>query len=140
MSKKHHIYQILLVVVLWGLFFLVGIPFDYYLAWSIEAQVLLTLIAFFAIVPVAGAIVLVLLGGDYVRKSLWLAFYASCIPFALDYIVTGIIGGRGLGFVFSHWFLSSGYIYVWFELPVVGLALKKFKQVVSTSEYPVAEI
>ncbi len=32
---------------------------------------------------------------------------------------------KGLFFLKSHWYITIGYFYVWIDLPLVGLALRK---------------
>ncbi len=70
----------------------------------------------------------VFFGDDYFKTSLWVAFYCSVELFILDYLVVGLIEGEGIGFLISHWILTIGYVEVWVIMPLIGLALKKFKE------------
>jgi hypothetical protein len=110
----------------WLGFYLLGLPSEYFTAWDFDKLILLTLVTAFAVVPVMGAVALILLGGDYVRTSLWLAFYASVPLFIYDLVVVGLIGGEGLRYLISHWYITIAYLYVWIELPIIGLALDEF--------------
>lgn len=85
------------------------------------------MVTFFSVIPVVCGILLLFLGGNYIKTSLWVAFYASVPLFITDYIIIGLIKGEGITFLFSHWYLSIAYLYVWIELPIIGLALKKLK-------------
>jgi hypothetical protein len=124
---KKHLTLYLITFLAWLGFYLLGLPSNYYTDWSQAELILLSLFGVFALFPVVGALVLILMGGDYVRTSFWLAFYASVPLFFYDFIVVGIIDGEGLHFIVTHWYLSLAYLYVWLILPLVGLALQKFK-------------
>ena len=63
--------------------------------------------------------------GPYLRTSLWMAFYASAPLCLYDFIMVGVIGGEGLHFLVSHWYISLAYLYVWVEIPLIALALQK---------------
>jgi hypothetical protein len=86
---------------------------------------MLSLITFFAVLPFLGSLVVIFLGGNYIKTALWMAFYASVPLFIYDYITVGIIQGQGLHFLKSHWYITIAYFYVWIELPLIGLALRK---------------
>jgi hypothetical protein len=105
-----------------------GIPSNYYTEWNLAEIILLSLFTMFGFLPVVGALVLIFMDGDHVKTSLWLAFYASVPLFFYDLIVAGLIGGEGFHFIVTHWYISLAYFYVWLILPIVGLALQKYKQ------------
>jgi hypothetical protein len=128
MNVKKHLFLIIFFFLGWAAFYLIGLPSNYFLGWSTADKILLTLIGFFSIFPLCCFVLVVFLGGDYLKTSLWVAFYASVELFILDYIVVGMIGGNGIGFLISHWVLTIGYVEAWIVIPLVGLALKKFKE------------
>ncbi len=111
----------------WLFFYLIGIPSNYFTDWCLADQILLSLITFFAAVPLIGFFILLFVGEDYFKNALWLAFYASFPLFLLDFIIVGIIQGKGIHYLFSHWYISIAYIYVWPEAIIIALALKKLK-------------
>jgi hypothetical protein len=111
----------------WLFFYLIGIPSNYFSDWSFTEQILLSLITFFAAVPLIGFLTLLFIGDDYIKNALWLAFYGSFLLFLLDYIITGIIQGKGINFLFSHWYLSIAYIYVWPVAIIIAMTLNKLK-------------
>ncbi|MCP4539643.1 MAG: hypothetical protein GY832_21105 [Chloroflexi bacterium] len=127
MNVQKHLTIWLVTFVAWLGFYLLGILSNYYTEWSHAALVLLSLVGFFAVVPLIGCVVLICLGGDHVRTSFWFAFYASIPLFIYDFVLVGIIGGEGFRYLVSHWYLTIAYVYVWIELPIIGLALKKLK-------------
>ena len=87
--------------------------------------ILLSLFTIFGFLPGVSALVLIFMNGNYVKTSLWFAFYAS-VPLSIyDFIVVGVIGGEGFHFIVTHWYISLAYLYVWIILPLVGLALQK---------------
>jgi hypothetical protein len=127
MTIKKHGILLLFTFLAWLGFYLLGLPSNYFTDWSLTEIILLSLFTVFGFLPVVGALVLIFMGGDYVRTSLWFAFYASVPLFFYDLIVAGLIGGEGFHFIVTHWYLSLGYLYVWIILPLVGWALQKFR-------------
>ncbi|NNF97876.1 MAG: hypothetical protein HKM93_00715 [Desulfobacteraceae bacterium] len=128
MNIKKHLVLITVVCVAWAVFYLIGLSSDYFLTWTTAEQMLITWMGFFSILPFFCFFVVVFLGGDYFKTSLWFAFYASVELFAFDYVVVGLIEGQGLGFLMSHWYLTIGYFEAWIVMPLVGSALMKFKE------------
>jgi hypothetical protein len=128
MNIKNHLIMIIIVIFGWLLFYLIGLPFNYFLDWSNSEKMLLVLIGGFAILPVFTFIIIILLDGDYFLLSIWVAIYASAGLFIIDFIVVGLIQGYGLGFLISHWVLSIGYIEALIIMPLIGYSLKKFNE------------
>jgi hypothetical protein len=91
----------------------------------VSEQVLITLITFFGVVPWIGFLVIIFLGGDYFKTSLWFSFYASVPLFLLDFIVVGLYQGQGFHYLITHWYITIAYFYVWIELPLIGQAIRK---------------
>ena len=133
MKAKEHLIFLFVGFSAWVLFYLIGLPSGYFSEWNLADQILLSLITFFAVVPLIGFLLILFVGGDHAKKALWLAFYASLPLFVLDYVMTGIIKGEGLHFLVSHWYISIAYLYVWVELPIIGLALKKLTAIPSSA-------
>ena len=127
MTRKNHFILIAVVTFAWLGFLLLGLPTQYYQNSLVETKILLSLITFFAIVPFIGFFTLIFLKGDYFHISLWFAFYASILIFILDFIVVGIIQGLGINFLFSHWPQAVAYVYVWINLPLVGIAMNRIQ-------------
>lgn len=128
MIIKNHFIMILIAFAGWLIFYLIGLPSNYYLDWSNAEKILLLFIGFFAIFPFITFMVIILLDGDYFLLSIWLAFYASVSAFILDLILVGFIQGKGFGFLLSHWVLTIGYIETIIIVPLIGYTLKKFKK------------
>jgi len=125
MSIQKHAVLSVIALLAWVVFYLIGIPSNYFLDWNLAEKTLLSLVAAFAIVPLLGFFVILFVGGDYFKVSLWFSFYASVLVFVMDYIVVGLVQGHGMGFLLTHWPLTLGYLYVWVSLPLIGLALRK---------------
>lgn len=123
LNIKNHLIIITVAFLIWAAFYFIGLPSDYFLSWSVAEQILLTLIGFFSIFPLICLFLIIFLGGDYFKTSLWIAFYASVEVFILDFLVVGIIEGKGISFLISHWYLTIGYIEVWIIMPLVGLTV-----------------
>lgn len=128
MNIKKHIILFLVGITAWSFFYIIGLPSNYFINWNLDNKILLCLITFFAVVPFIGFLIILFLGGDYIKTSLWTAFYASAPLFLLDYFIVGIIKNEGFHFLISHWYISIAYLYVWVELPIIGVAIKKLKE------------
>jgi|Deesub1362B_J571_1020462.scaffolds.fasta_scaffold02187_9 hypothetical protein len=125
MSLKKHIITYIITFVVWFIFLLGGLPSDYYQGWSFSAQVWLCVFAFFLILPLTCIILLKIWKKNYLKSSLWIAFYAS-VPVALyDYIYVGLMKGLGHSYIFSHWYLTIFYFIVWIEIPLVGWIMER---------------
>jgi hypothetical protein len=127
MTVWRHVALWLIGSLTWALFTILGLPWDTFTAWNLDQLILLNLVAAFAVVPLIGAMTLLLLGGDTVLTALWAAFYHSVPLLIYDLVLHRYIGGKGLGFLVSHWTITIRYLYVWIELPLIGLALDGFK-------------
>jgi hypothetical protein len=125
MKTFHHLILAAISIFLWLVYFLGGLPYHYLQDFSISEAILLLLINFFAVLPFFAIIVLTFMKLPFLKTSVWLAFYGSLLPFILDYLAVGIIGGEGLHFLVTHWYLTVGYIGVWIILPVLGKTLEQ---------------
>jgi hypothetical protein len=125
MSIQKHIILFVITILVWAIFYLLGLPSNYFVDWNLAEKILLSLVTAFAIVPFIGFFVILFLGGDYFKISIWFALYASVLIFTMDFIVIGLIKGDGISFLMSHWHLTIAYFYVWISLPLIGIALKK---------------
>lgn len=126
MTLKTHLQIATIATVAWSIFFIIGIPFDYFQTWSLNEQILLTFFAFFALFPILSGSTIILINHDYLRTSIWFSLYGSMLPAVFDFIICGIVQRRGLSYIVSHWYLSAAYVYIWFVVPMTGLALKTF--------------
>jgi len=124
---KKHLILAIVPLLGWLFFYLIGVPSNYFIDWSISDKILLSLIAFFAVIPLLSFLVLLFIGDDYIRNAIWLAFYASVPLFILDFLIVGLIQKQGIAYLISHWYISIAYVYVWPEIIIVGLALKKIR-------------
>jgi hypothetical protein len=125
MKTRHHIILATLCISIWGAFYLLGVPYDYFQNFSKESNLLLLIMTFVCILPVIAIVVLALIKVPFLRASLWLAFYGSVPLFVIDFIIVGVIGGEGLHFLVSHWGLALGYIAVWIVFPLIAISLEK---------------
>ena len=125
MSNKKHLILLLVCLSAWLFFYIIGLSSNYFLDWELSEKILLSFITFFAIVPLIGFFLMAFMNEDFLKIGLWTAFYASVPLFILDFIIEGLINGEGFYYLRSHWYISIGYIYVWIELPLLGIALKK---------------
>lgn len=126
MNIKKHFILAIIGVLGWMFFYLSGLPSDYYQTWSLSEQILLIWITLFGALPVIFIITIILLKEDYLKTGIWLGFYACVIPFLLDFLVCGLIQGKGFSYLITHWYITVGYLIVWIG-PLLGYALKVFK-------------
>ncbi|MBN1647618.1 MAG: hypothetical protein JW874_06265 [Spirochaetales bacterium] len=129
MSFRTHLILCAVSVIVWFVFYLIGMSFHYFIDWSTGEKILIVWITLFAILPLICFFLVVFLGGDYFRTSLWAAFYATVCPFILDTLFVGIFQKNGMGFLVSHWYLTAGYLETLIIMPLTGLALRKFREV-----------
>lgn len=125
MNLRKHLILVFVTFIAWLGFYLLGLPFNYFLDWSIAERILISLVTAFSVLPFIAMFTLLFLGGDYFKTSIWFALYASVLIFILDFIVVGIVEGSGIHFVKSHWVQTLGYFYVWISIPLVGFSMKK---------------
>lgn len=128
MNFKKHLIIFIVAFAGWLGFYLMGMPFNYFIDWSIGEKILIAWMGFFAILPLFCFFLVVFLGGDYFKTSRWVALYAALLPFILDTVIVGLIQGKGMGFLVSHWYLTIGYFEALIVMPLTGLALKKLKE------------
>ena len=129
MNLQKHLILIFVTLFAWLVYYLLGLPFNYFLDWSVADRILISLVTAFSVLPFITLFTLLFLGEDYFKTSIWFSFYASVLIFILDFIVVGIIERHGIHFVTSHWVQTLGYFYVWISIPLTGFAMKKIMKV-----------
>lgn len=122
---KKHIVLGLFTFFGWLFFYLMGLPFDYFVNTSALYKILILWLTMFSVFPVLTFILLSFLDGDHFHNSLWFSLYASFGIFLLDFIVVGIAQRNGLGYLKTHWLQTAGYIEALIIIPLIGLAIKK---------------
>lgn len=125
MKTRHHLILATISIVLWLLFYLAGLPSDYFQDYGSKEILTVLLVSFFGVIPFIAVVVLTFIKVPFLKASVWFAFYTSLPLFIFDYIIVGIIAGEGLGFLVSHWYLTLGYFAVWVELPLIGKTLEQ---------------
>ena len=127
LKRKYHLLLILIVFFTWLIFYLIGLPSDYFMQYNQAEKILISLVGLFAAVPYISLLTITLIPEKPFKTAMWLTLYASILPFLLDYIVVGIYFKTGWGFLSSHWYLTIGYNTVWVIIPPIGLAIEKIK-------------
>ncbi len=125
MNFTKHLLSLLITFALWFIFLLFGLSSNYYQAWSFGAQVLLCIFTLILLLPVSYVVLMKVWQQDFLKSSLWMAFYASAPLILYDYVYIGVIQGQGVTFLFTHWYLSLFYLLVWLEIPLLGWVLQK---------------
>ncbi len=115
MRRGHHLYLFYLGTTFWTLFFLGGLPSQYYQTWpwalSLIVVVILPSWTFVVLVRQLRRTLLSVVAPR--RAALWLAFYMTAPLLAYDLIYLGWHLGLGAGFLQSHWYLTAFYVLPW---------------------------
>jgi hypothetical protein len=127
MNAKKHLILLLQASVVWLLFWLVGLP-DYFQQYStVLMGVLCTLLS---VVFSLYAVFMLARCREEIRfsRALWLSFYYT-VPFAIyDTLYCGWYLGLGVGYLYSHWYLTVFYFSVWLTFIPVAWLLNKVPQ------------
>lgn len=110
----------------YALFLVRGLGNNYYLDWSLDYQVADCLeIMIFTLPLTYLPLKWLSTKEDYFKDSVWFALCLS-IPYMIyDMIYLGIIGGYGLGYMRTFWFLTIFYFIVLIEVPIIGYLMQK---------------
>ena len=113
MRAQSHVRLFALAVLVWGVFWVAGLP-DYYQQYSHTTMAILSL-ALIPVIVFAGAKVLGRARAERRRMlGLWMAFYFT-VPFAaLDYWYCGVYLDQGWAFLGRYWYLTVYYVIPWF--------------------------
>jgi small basic protein len=111
-------------VVVWGLFWLAGLP-GYYQQYS---PVTVAVVCVLVSVAISLAALLILLRGrseTKLRRAVWISFYYT-VPFAvLDWLYCGVYLGHGTAFLVRYWYLTVFYFTPWLSFVPTALLLRK---------------
>jgi hypothetical protein len=121
---RSHVRLFALAILVWGGFWLAGLP-DYYQQYSYTTMAIFSL-ALIPAIAFAGAKVI---GRARVerRRALggWLGFYFT-VPFAvLDYAYCGLYLGHGWAFLSRYWYLTVYYAIPWLVFVPIGYRLSR---------------
>jgi hypothetical protein len=117
-----HIELLTMGTSMWTLFFIAGLPSNYF-------QSLTFLYQFFFVVFIPTIIlafiiinkIRILSRYQAISRTVWTAFYFT-VPFLiLDIIYLGIHKNLGVTFFISHWYLTAFYITPWLIVPLLLL-------------------
>ncbi len=128
MKVKQHIILFSIALVVWIGFYALGLPSEYYTKWRTAEKILLTIVTFFGVLPFIAASVLILMKEDYIKVSIWFAFYASIVIMILDVFTEKVIFGIEGNYFLIYWPQTLAYIYAWIIIPFVGLLLKRLTE------------
>ena len=116
---KTHINLLIMSFITWLIFVLIGLP-DYYQSWSFNAQIAICILVTVLYFPLTSFILSIFGNREYIKNSLWLAFYLTLPLFTYDYIYIILIKGDDISFVFRYWYLSFFYFSFWIQIPFVA--------------------
>lgn len=119
LTPKTHIALLFMSFITWGAFVLIGLP-DYYQSWSFSAQIVICIAVTILYIPLTPFILKLIDDKNYLKNSLWLAFYLTLPLFIYDYVFIVLIGGDNLSFVFRYWYLTLFYFSFWIQFPLIA--------------------
>jgi len=124
---RNHIVTILVTFSAWFGALLVGLPTDYFLQCSFNEQLLISVLTIPFTMILSYFLLVYFWKENWIKSSLWIAFYASGPLYIYDYIYLGVIQNLGHSWYLDYWFLTIGYFWVWLVIPIVGLSLQSRK-------------
>jgi hypothetical protein len=121
MDTGQHIYLFLMATTMWTMFFLAGIPSNYYQSWPILWQMVgVVIVPAIALGWVTYLRVRTMDARRAAATSIWMALYFTAPFLIYDWIYIGMHLGFGWSFLSTHWYLSVFYIIPWLLLPPIG--------------------
>jgi hypothetical protein len=128
MKSSNHLILFSFCIMIWLIFFLLGLTNNYYQSWNFNQHLINTADVILLMWPLVYVILKHISGGRYLVHSIWFAFYAS-VPFMLlDFIYLHIIKGYDFSYLANYWYLTIFYFVVWIEMPLIGLYLQRKKK------------
>jgi len=127
MKPAQHLSLLTQGVVVWGAFWVAGLP-DYYQQYSQAALgVGCTLLS----VAISLAALYVLSRGrpeTRLSRAFWISFYYT-LPFAvLDALYCGLYLGHGVSYLYIYWYLTVFYISPWLTFIPTAMLLRRFSR------------
>lgn len=122
LSASRHLSLFTMATTMWTAYFLAGLPSNYFLTWSVTAQlVLLVILPTIVLVLIMRARVHGMSSMQAFRVACATAFYFTGPFFAYDWACLGVRAGLGWSFVESHWYLTAFYFTPWLKLPLLAV-------------------
>ena len=127
MRKRHHVRLWILATCVWAGFLVLGLP-EYYQQYSPRVMLGFEVVL---LLPFAVILYVVLKRVPPKRRmslALWIAFYFT-VPLAVyDYLYCGLVLGRGAGFLWEFWYLTTYYVVPWVLAPAMALLASKIEE------------
>jgi small basic protein len=123
MTAERHLALFIQGLVVWGLFWLAGLP-SYYQQYP-PISVAIGCILLSVVLPIWGLrILLPRRHESRLQRAVWASFYFT-VPFALlDWLYCGIYLKFGLAFLSRYWYLTIFYFTPWLTLVPMALLLR----------------
>lgn len=125
MTSKKHFALLLQASLVWLLFWVLGLP-DYFQQYSTVLMGVISTLLSVAFSLFAFFMLLRCRQENRMSRAFWLSFYYT-VPLAFyDSVYCGWYLGLGVGFLWSHWYLSVFYISLWLTFIPAAYLLNKF--------------
>lgn len=120
MRPAQHWHLFCLATTWWTLYFIVGLPSNYY---QTTAQWLI--VVFGEIAPSLALGVFLWRRCRHApdrawRSAGWISFYMTVPLFAYDYLYLAVSQQRGWQFLHTHWYLTAFYLIPWLMAPAIA--------------------
>lgn len=123
-APRRHLAMFVQATVVWGLFWLIGLP-DYYRQYSDRTLGVVCTLLSVAFCLYALALLLPRRPAARMPIAVWMSFYYS-VPFAIyDGLYCGVHLGHGAGYLWIYWYLSVFYLSVWLTFVPVAWLLNR---------------
>jgi hypothetical protein len=121
MRAVQHWHLFCLATTWWTLFFILGLPSDYF-----QTTPIWLIILFGEIAPAIALCYFVWRRcsrtqsrAETWQRAAWIAFYMTVPLFIYDYLYLAIHQSRGWSFLLSHWYLTAFYVIPWVLSPII---------------------
>ena len=124
MSPRAHRKLLLLGIIAWGAFWVIGLP-SYYQQYSTTVMVWFDALLLLPLNAIFTRMLRRVRANRRLTTSLWIAFYFTG-PLALyDWLYCGVLLGHGLAFISRYWYVSVYYVIPWLVLPACAAWLNR---------------
>lgn len=107
---------------MWTAFLLAGLPSNYFLEWSAQAQLwLIVVIPTLVLMWIARSRMRGMTRANASGVACLTAFYFTAPFLAYDWLYLGAHKRLGWSFLVTHWFLTVFYLTPWVTLPLLAL-------------------
>jgi hypothetical protein len=121
-KSSFHVRTLALALLVWAVFFLIGLP-AYYQQYSVTAMAVFCAVLVPGIWIAARRVLSRVSAHERLSRAMWLAFYFTAPLALLDFAYCGVYLGYGVAFAARYWYLTLYYFLPWPLLAAVARQL-----------------